>query len=185
MSKGAILSASFVRVRGERDRIYVHRSNGTEVSWVFPTYGDGLPHDLVHLVAESAFGLKNGFWGRVDAGVDPARINDEANRRGGADKYQGFGEDRDELILAEGLAAGPYFDEELSDEAVKNHIGELCERMMAKKNPNVTVEQVRRVREALAKLREKWRAIGAKGTLLLTFDQRDPARGFETIWANL
>ena len=76
MKKGRpepVLRASFVRVAGQRDRIYVLRSDGSEVSWVFPTYGDMVPHDLVHVVVESAFGLKNGFWGRVDAGVDPAR----------------------------------------------------------------------------------------------------------------
>ena len=75
-----VLKASFVRTAGERDRIYVTRSNGTEVGWVFPSYGDAPPHDLIHLVAESGFGLANGFWGRVDAGADPGRIDGQANR---------------------------------------------------------------------------------------------------------
>jgi len=50
------------------------------------SYGDGLPHDLAHLVVESAFGLRGGFWGRVDDGADPQAINAEANGKGGRDK---------------------------------------------------------------------------------------------------
>jgi hypothetical protein len=49
------------------------------------------PHDLVHLVVEAAFGLAQGFWGRVDAGVDPAAIMAVANRKGGGNRYAGFG----------------------------------------------------------------------------------------------
>src|SRR5436190_1128700 len=87
----AVLKASFVRTVGERDRIYVVRSDGSEVNWAFPAYGDALPHDLIHLVVEAAFGVGLGFWGRVDAGVDPGAIMAEANRRGGSDKFSGFG----------------------------------------------------------------------------------------------
>src|SRR5262245_31757127 len=99
------MEISFVRIQGERDRVYVKRSNGSEVSWVFPSYGNFIPHDLVHFVVETAFGLKNGFWGRVDAGIDVARINAEANRIGGANKYAGFGADQVELYIAEALGA--------------------------------------------------------------------------------
>ena len=34
------LRARFVRTVGERDKVYVRRSDGSETSWVFPTYGD-------------------------------------------------------------------------------------------------------------------------------------------------
>jgi hypothetical protein len=86
-----VLRASFVRTVGERDRIYVVRSDGSEVNWAFPNYGEALPHDLIHLVVEAAFGLRQGFWGRVDAGVDPGAIMADANRRGGSNKFSGFG----------------------------------------------------------------------------------------------
>ena len=94
------LKASFVRTVGDRDRIYVVRSDGSEVNWAFPSYGDSLPHDLIHLVVEAAFGLAQGFWGRVDAGADPAAITADANRRGGRNKYSGFGTALSELQLA-------------------------------------------------------------------------------------
>jgi hypothetical protein len=64
-----VLEASFVRRRGSRDRVYVTRSDGTTTGWDFPSYGDGLPHDLCHLVVEEALGLSEGFWGLVDRHV--------------------------------------------------------------------------------------------------------------------
>src|SRR5262245_15511481 len=105
-----LAQVAFVRRQGERDRVHVKRPDTTERPWVFPTFGDMVPHDLVHLVVESAFGVRRGFWGRVDAGVDPGRVNAQANRAGGRDKYAGFGEDLRELYLAEGLAGAPWFD---------------------------------------------------------------------------
>ena len=86
-----MLNASFVRTVGDRDRIYVRRSDGSEVNWVFPTFGDAPPHDMIHLIVESAFGVTQGFWGRVDDGVDPGVISAQANRAGGRNKYAAFG----------------------------------------------------------------------------------------------
>ena len=60
----AQMKASFVRTEGAPDRIYVVRSDGSETSWSFPTYGDGLPHDLCHLVVEDesyAFSCRRKF----------------------------------------------------------------------------------------------------------------------------
>jgi hypothetical protein len=177
------MDVSFVRVRGERDRFYVHRGDGSEVSWVFPTYGDGLPHDLVHLVVESAFGLRKGFWGRVDAGADPARINDEANRMGGADKYRGFGDDRREILLAEALAAGPWFDAEIADEGVGAEIAEGAKRFGVEVDRPIGAARVGEVRALLGRLREAWRAIEGKGTIELRFDAEDPERGFAAMYS--
>ncbi|MDI1448108.1 hypothetical protein [Polyangium sp. 6x1] len=175
------LRAAFVRVPGQRDRIYVHRSDGTEVSWVFPTYGDELPHDLVHLVVEAAFGLKKGFWGRVDAGVDPARINDEANRKGGANKYAGFGDDLAELLLAEALAGARWSSAEDADAAILEVIASNCARAGVEAAPVLAPERVREARRVLSRLREQWRAFAGKGTLTLVFDPQDPARGFAAL----
>jgi hypothetical protein len=173
-----VLEASFVRVPGQRDRVHVRRSDGSEASWVFPSYGAGLPHDLVHLVVESAFGLRRGFWGRVDAGVDPARINDEANRRGGGDKYRGFGEDRRELLLAEALAAGPWSDPETTDEALLEAIQRSAAIMDVVLPESVTPARIAAARAPLRRLAERWRAFDGKGTLVLRFRPDDPERGF-------
>src|SRR5215468_6359649 len=122
------MKIAFVRTQGMPDRVYVTRTDGTETSWSFPTFGSYVPHDLVHLVVETAFGLSQGFWGRVDAGVDVARINAEANRTGGANKYANFGPDRSELYLAEVLAATRWADGTLTDEELQRSIDETCSK---------------------------------------------------------
>ena len=161
-----MLRAAFVRTVGERDRIYVTRSDGSALSWVFPTYGDALPHDLVHLVVESAFGLSDGFWGRVDGGADPAKVNAEANRNGGKDKYAGYGPDRRTLLLAEALANAPWSEE----------TGRILEQLRqayadaAVPADAVTRERVEQVKSELAALGRRWRELLPKGAIDLSFD---------------
>ncbi len=70
-----VVTATFVRRQGRRDRVYVTRDDGTSTGWDFPSYGDGLPHDLCHLVVEEELSLTEGFWGLVDQGVDVALVN--------------------------------------------------------------------------------------------------------------
>ena len=149
----------FVRTAGAPDRVYVRRSDGSETSWSFPTYGDAVPHDLVHLVVEEEFAIADGFWGRVDRGVDPARTNAEANRIGGANKYAGFGDDLRGLYLAETLANLSWGISEVTDE----------ERLQRAADCRVDLAGLRRVRERLAELGAQWRALVPKGTLELTF----------------
>jgi hypothetical protein len=72
------LTVAFVRHRQRRDRIYVTRHDGTSTFWDFPSYGDRLPHDLIHLVVEDSLGIVNGFWGIVAAGVEVTLIDDQA-----------------------------------------------------------------------------------------------------------
>jgi hypothetical protein len=86
---------------GRKHKIYVARDDGSEASWLAHRYDGTLPHDLVHFVVETAYGLRGGLWGCVAAGHDLQRINDAANREGGADKYASLG---DEIIRAEELA---------------------------------------------------------------------------------
>jgi hypothetical protein len=179
-----ILSASFVRVPGQRDRVYVRRSDGTETAWVFPSYGEGLPHDLVHLVVEAAFGLRRGFWGRVDGGADPARINAEASRTGGADKYRAFGEDRSELLLAEALAGCPWSTPHGAEGAIWEAIERNCAQMgvaLPEGAPRGAAAEARRV---VLRLAAAWRAFEGKGTLTLRFQPDAPRRSFVEMMAD-
>lgn len=175
-----VLKAVFIRVRGERDRVCVTRSNGTETTWAFPTYGDAPPHDLVHLVVESAFGLSSGFWGRVDRGADPRAINDEANRRGGANKYAAFGEDRRELDLAEAFAAASWWLPDTSDEAFRDELNEAGRRHGATGDV-ATTETAARVRSTLSALAARWGGLAPKGALEVSFDSSSPRASFETL----
>jgi hypothetical protein len=175
------LEAVFVRTVGARDRVYVTRSNGTEVSWAFPTYGDGLPHDLVHLVVEAAYDVKLGFWGRVDAGVDPNAVNAEANRAGGKDKYAAFGADLEDLMLAEMLAARAWSAVGESSEERLRALASDCEKSGVRLPARVTRDRIDRVDGVLARLASEWRRLVPKGALKLSFDAAAPARGFERL----
>lgn len=175
----------FVRKQGERDRIYVRRGDGSTTSWTFPTYGDGLPHDLMHLVVESAFGLTDGFWARVDAGVDVARINADANRLGGADKYLGFGEDLRGLFVAEGLAGGPWSMAAIGDAELRDILASQCERMGIALPETVHLERIARVRAVQRALRERWQRLLPQGTLVLHVTPGDPDASFAALAASV
>lgn len=174
-----MLQASFVRVVGERDRIYVTRSDGSTVSWVFTSYGEELPHDLVHLVVESAFGVAAGFWGRVDAGADPGAITREANRKGGRDKYAAYGPDQTELQLAESLANVRWLAGAATAEALVQQAIDACKAAAVEPPPALSPERAAQVRARLAGLTHEWRSLRPKGTLALRFDADDPAREFD------
>jgi hypothetical protein len=163
-----MLKATFVRTTGERDRIYVTRSDGSEVSWSFPSYGEGLPHDLVHWVVECCCGLRAGFWGRVDAGADPAAITAEANRVGGKGKYAGFGPDQRELYLAEALANAGWARQEVTDDEVREAVAAECRRMEVPPH-ELSAAETERIRAMFRDLAQRWASLLPKGSLSVTF----------------
>jgi hypothetical protein len=173
------LEATFVRTVGERDRIYVTRSDGGTTSWDFASYGEALPHDLVHLVVESAFGLAEGFWGRVDAGADPAVITREANRKGGRDKYAAFGTDQSQLQLAEALANVRWLEGGLPVASLLEQAVSACQAAGQRPPRALSAERVEQLRAVLAELTGQWRTLSPKGALALAFEAQDPERGFE------
>lgn len=163
------MTIRFVRIAGQRDRIYVKRSNGSEVGWDFPTLGNEIPHDMTHLVVESMFELRQGFWGRVDAGVDPKKVNEMANRGGGPNRYAGFGEDLSELYLAEALAGLSWGLRELSPADRLAAFRSACEKHSLTPPSTVTEESLAAAERRINELRAKWRALLPKGTLELTW----------------
>jgi hypothetical protein len=181
-----MLRATFVRAAGERDRIYVTRSDGSEVSWSLASYmgtgcyGDGLPHDLVHLVVEACYGLRFGFWGRVDAGADPARINAEANRVGGAQKYREFGTDQAELHLAEALAGAAWWLDGVTHEQLDESVAAQCRRLGVPV-PDVSVGRIARIQGRLRSLGRRWRALPARGSITLSFWTDQPERALDEL----
>ncbi|ONH54706.1 hypothetical protein CcI49_30645 [Frankia sp. CcI49] len=72
------LTVSFTRRRGRADQVHVTRGDTTTTGWEFPSYGDALPHDLVHLVVEEGLDLTDGFWGLIDQGAYVVMVGDQA-----------------------------------------------------------------------------------------------------------
>jgi hypothetical protein len=163
------MQITFVRHPEAPDRIYVTRDDGSEVSWSFPSYGDGLPHDLVHLVVERHLGLRQGFWGRVAAGVEVSRINAMADRKGGKGKYAGFGEDLGELLLAEALAGVPWGMAELTDAELLATILANIAAMGAPAPADLALTTIAELRRELAETRRQWQARAPAGALQLAF----------------
>ena len=176
-----MLRASFVRTVGDRDRIYVVRSDGSEVNWAFPNYGDALPHDLIHLVVEAAFGLALGFWGRVDAGADPAAIMADANRRGGRNKFSGFGSAMSELRLAEALANPGWLVGDSSTTSLHERIVAACLESGLAAPELLSAERIDQVRTVLKHLASRWRGLSPKGAVHLAFDSGDACGTFERL----
>src|SRR5436190_3481521 len=170
------MEVSFVRTLGERDRIYVRRTNGTEVSWVSPSYRNYIPHDMVHLVVEAAFGLRQGFWGRVDSGVDPARVTADANRMGGANKFAAYGPDQVELMIAELLANTRWGDSTLSDEDLLADLLQKCPKLAP-----VNAERIAAVRRTLDSLCARWMEIFPKGAVKVQVDLGDLEKSFQAL----
>ena len=173
------MEITFVRTGGKHDKIYVHRTDGSETSWTFPSYGDEVPHDLIHLVVEAAFELKDGVYARVDRGVDMARVNELANRLGGANKYERQGMGGGDVLVSEALAAGasPFLED--SDVDRLRAMREGCEKYGVTAPATVTVERIREARTVLKAFRRRWAALDAKGSLRVEFDPSAPARSFE------
>jgi hypothetical protein len=174
------MKVTFVRTVGKPDRFYVVRADGTEASSSFPSYGDALPHDLVHLVVEAGFELRNGIWGRVARGVDLEAVNAQANRKGGkvAEKYAGLGEDLAEVFVSEALANASWWERTLSAAQRVEDIRASCARFAVAMPVTVTPERSTRVQEVLERLGRRWRTLVPKGAIALELDPADPLKSF-------
>jgi len=180
---GQVLEVSFVRNRGSRDRVYVTRSDGTSAGWDFPTYGDGLPHDLCHLVVEDGLGLSEGFWGLVDQHVDVGLVNNQPTLlRAGRPLVDQPGVDFAGLIQAEEAVAL------LATPAVEvDHVGDIGVVRLDSTSvgaapmdaigaqlgfhlpESATATSITAIRDRLRQLGIRWRALEDGGSMTLTF----------------
>jgi hypothetical protein len=140
-----------------------------------PNFGEELPHDLVHLVVEAMLGERHGIWARVAGRIDPRRINEQANRRGGKieEKYRAL-KALDEVYLSEALANQPW-----TRAAEAAGPAELLASIRASAGSaalpdTVALESVAAVRERLLALRARWRTLVPRGALTFRWPARAP-----------
>lgn len=170
------LVARFSRPREAEDAVEVIRSDGSTLRWSIPSYHASLPHDLVHLVVESAFGLQRGFWGLVDGGVDPHAINASMRSRT-------FTDEPGELLAAEGLAAIHWFDPDVAPAQRCEDATARCREFGAEPPTTLVEARAARVSEVLRAARAAFRESG--GRIDATFDRRMPEAGFDALEAAL
>lgn len=186
-----MLEVTFVRKRGQRDHVYVTRDDGSTASWAFPSYGDGLPHDLCHLVVEDGLGLTEGFWGLVDQHVDVGLVDNQATlMRDGKPLAEQPDVDLRGLMQAEAAVAmlgSPLFEVEtvgqlavarVADPAARAELDDdaraaLVDRFGADLPDAATPERVTAIRRRLGELGHQWRSLEDGGSIRLTFPTGD------------
>ena len=180
-----MLEVTFVRRQGGRDRVYVTRENRTSTGWDFPSYGDGLPHDLCHLVVEDELRLADGFWGLIDQGVEVGMVDDQATLvRDGKRLVGEAGVDLTGLIQAEAavaVLAGPAVAvSEVGEIAVAHlvsrpdvrpRVSEIAEVLGAQLPESATPDAIAAIRDRLQSLGEQWRNLDDGDAIKLAFSR--------------
>ena len=164
-----------LRTGEERDRVYVHLDDGSEVSWSWASYGDALPHDLVHWVIESRLGLVEGFWGLVASGVDPARVSKAAERIAtGVHLRDLTARDTSELVQAEMLTAAVNALGWQSPHEALAALVESCEGFGVELPEGFDAGRLTSVAAEVDSWAERWRALWPGDSLELEFPDPDP-----------
>jgi hypothetical protein len=181
-----MLEVTFVRRRADRDRVYVTRSDGTSIAWDFPSYGDGLPHDLCHLVVEDELAMRDGFWGLVDQGVEVGLVDNQATLiRNGRPLVHEFGVDLSGLVQAEeavAVMAGALLAVEgagglavarlVSHPHARGPSYNLCSALGFDLPAGATTDSLTAIRARLGGLAERWRLLEDGDGLNLCFQPR-------------
>jgi hypothetical protein len=166
------MEVSFTKTGKKQNWVHVVRTDSVRFSFPWPKH-PGLPHDLIHLVVEKVFGLAEGFWGLVDAGVDFRSLNDAAERaRTGVKVKDLAGRDLTELFQAEALVA--WFTNEMLWSAAKTPeerglaLAEACATWRVAV-PTYIEAQMKEADAELADLSARWHQLEEGGSLLLAF----------------
>lgn len=145
-----------------RDEIRVSRADGTQDVTAFPKKGP-IPHDLVHLIVESEFGLSKGFWGHVADGVSLAAVGQLAKAGGHASSKRAQAPSPDILQLVQAERLVECFEADLWGEPTdrETFCGVLAAACAQSCVPAPAVDEVRlaSVRARLGALRQTWTAL--------------------------
>ena len=162
----------FVRARGDSDWVHVRRDDGTTAKWPWVKAGGQLPHDLVHYLVETHFGLPDGFWELVAQGVDFGFLTAEADRIARGRPPQGLaGRDLTGLVVAECVVAGistAVWTRADTDQTLA-WVGQQCARRGQAVPAAVTGVAIPAVLHRIAAVTEQWHRLAEGGSLTFAY----------------
>jgi hypothetical protein len=158
---------TFTHTGGGKDWVHVLRDDGTPLRWPWPSYGTGLPHDLLHYVVETRLNIRHGFWGLVADGVDFGYLSRVADQiHAGAEPDRRPGVDLSDLVRVEcvlqALQGG-------SDAECLRRVRECCTRHAVAVPPGLTEVALRRLRAEVGDLAARWQPLAAGRSLVLPY----------------
>jgi hypothetical protein len=152
------MEIAFVRTGGEHDRIHARRADGSEVGWRWGAGGP--PHDLIHWVVEDELAMARGFWGLVAGGAEPSALD------GGPELMQA------EAVvnsIQQGIAIEPRW----ADLECLRWAATWCEQARTELPAGLDVGRYGEVRAAAEDWVARYRALGAREALHVTFPSHD------------
>ncbi|WP_118857916.1 hypothetical protein [Sphingomonas mesophila] len=160
-----------VITKGEReDRIEARRGDGSVAAFRLPHKGP-VPHDVVHFFVERALGRRDGFWGMVAAGRDPAEIGDLAKAAGHASAKRARAPDADFVAIIQVERLVEAFEADLwgggdGHDGVRSMAAAGCAQSLVAPMAidGATIDQVR---GEIADFRDRWVALLAGATVTL------------------
>jgi len=165
------MDIAFVKTGGPHDRIQARRDDGSAIAWRWGA--DGPPHDLVHWVVEDELGLGRGFWGLVSGGADFGFVNASGHARAHESAELG---DTTELMQAEAIAnsiqQGMAIEPRWGDLECLRWAATWCEQSRAELPAGLEIVRYGEVRAATEAWVSRYRALGAREALHVTFPSR-------------
>ncbi len=158
------MQVRFKKGSGGPDTLHCTRADGTQ-TWATIPEGFGPMHDLGHYAVETTLGLRNGFYGLLAQGYDLSAFVEEDPRTW----LEAEGLLAETLVMAlqyelAGVAEPETFMEGVASACRGLHIAA----------PELTSDQIDRMRARLGELLTQWRALSPGESLTLTYEPVPP-----------
>ena len=177
------MDIEFVRARGDSDWVHVHRDDGTTAKWPWVKAGGQLPHDLMHYLVETHFGLREGFWELVAHGGDFGFLTAEADRIARGTPAQGLaGRDLTGLVVAECVVAGistAVWTRADAEQALA-WVSQQCARRGQAVPAAVTTASIPALLQRIAAVAGQWHGLAEGGSLTFAFPPTTTGAGDAT-----
>lgn len=157
------------------DSIETLRGDGSVVRTRFPHKGP-IPHDAVHFFVESGLGIRDAFWGLVEAGKHPEEVQDLAKAAGHASASRATAPDPHFVPVIQAERIVECFEADLwgggsGPDMIRAMVRGGCEQSLVPDFP-LSDGAIEAVRKSVREFRETWEALPSGGTCVLHWDGR-------------